>query len=151
MGQSLSQLYIHLTFGTKDRLPFLKEEFHEKIHSYIGGSLKNLESSALIINSVADHIHILFRLSKNHSLAKVIEEIKKSSSKFIKTIDPGLNQFAWQTGYGAFSVSSTKVEIVEKYIRNQKQHHMKQTYQKEVEQFLKEYDIIDYKAEYYWR
>lgn len=110
MGQSLSQMYIHLVFGTKYRYPYINENVEDSLHAYIAGILKNLESPAIKINSVPDHIHILFRLSKNYALAKVVEEVKKESSKWMKT--QGVTGFTWQGGYGAFSVSSYKVEIV---------------------------------------
>ena len=84
MGQSLSQLYIHLTYGTKNRFPFIKPECEERLHGYMAGILKHYESPAILINSVSDHVHILFRLSKNYALAKVVEEVKKQSSKWVK-------------------------------------------------------------------
>jgi REP element-mobilizing transposase RayT len=151
MGQSLAQLYVHLTFGTKNRFPFITDELGHQIHPYMAGIFKNYESPALIINSVSEHIHILFRLSKNYALAKVVEIVKKESSKWVKTIDFAPKKFAWQDGYGAFSVSSSKVETVRRYIENQKTHHRKKTYKEEVEEFIKEYDIIDYNKEYFWR
>lgn len=149
MGQSLSQLYIHLTFSTKGRHPFITEVVGIKLHAYIAGILKNKESPALKINSVQDHIHILFRLSKNYALAKVVEDVKKQSSKWMKS--EGVEGFTWQIGYGAFSVSSSKVDVVSRYIERQKEHHQKVTYQQEVEEFIKEYDIVEYDREYFWR
>ncbi len=148
MGQSLSQLYVHLTFGTKGRQPFITENIEAKLHAYMAGIFKNKDSAALVINSVADHVHILFRLSKNHALAKVIEDVKKQSSKWMK--EQGINGFTWQIGYGAFSVSSSKLDIIKGYIANQKQHHQTKTYKDEVEEFSKEYDIIEYDEIYFW-
>jgi REP element-mobilizing transposase RayT len=150
MGQSLSQLYVHLTFGTKGRVPFINENVEDRLHAYMAGTLKQFESPSLIINSVPDHIHILFRLSKNYALAKVIEEVKKTSSKFLKELEDGSNEFSWQIGYGAFSVSSSKLEVVRKYILNQKEHHMNLSYKEEIEKFIKEYDIIEYDEKYFW-
>ena len=151
MGQSLSQLYIHLTFGTKDRFPFISKECEKQLHSYIAGTLKTYESPALIINSVPDHIHILFHLSKNYSLSKVVEEIKKQSSKWMKEVKGGIGKFSWQTGYGAFSVSSSKVIVVKEYIERQKEHHTRKTYMEEIEEFFKQYDIIEYNTDFFWR
>jgi len=122
-----------------------------QLHFYIAGTLKTYESPAILINSVPDHIHILFRLSKNYSLARVVEEIKKQSSKWMKEIKEGHNKFAWQTGYGAFSVSGSKVSAVIKYIENQKEHHLHKSYIEEVEDFIKQYDIIEYNADFFWR
>lgn len=151
MGQSLSKLYVHLTFGTKGRYPFIKHSVEVRLHEYIAGTLKKYDSPAIIINSVSDHIHILFCLSKNYALAKVIEELKKSSSKWMKEIDDENSKFSWQIGYGAFSVSSSRVEIVKNYISNQKQHHQSKSYQEEVEEFLKEYSVIEYDPTYFWK
>ncbi len=148
MGQSLSQMYIHLTFGTKGRKALINKNIEAELHSYMASIFKNNESPALKINSVPDHIHILFRLSKNYALAKVVEDVKKNSSKWIKT--KGIIEFSWQIGYGAFSVSSSKVDIVKKYIMNQKEHHKIKTYKEEVEKFIREYDVIEYDGKYFW-
>ena len=150
MSQSLSQLYIHLTFGTKNRYPFLKKQINESLHAYMAGTLKHYESPALIINSVADHVHVLFRLSKNYALAKIIEEVKKQSSIWVKEQDIILSNFSWQGGYGAFSVSSSKVETVKQYILTQEEHHRKVTFREEFEEFIKQYDIIEYDPAYFW-
>ena len=150
MSQSLSQLYVHLVFGTKKRLPLIKEDVEAQLHSYMAGILKNLESTAIIINSVPDHVHILFRLSKNYALAKVVEEVKKQSSKWIKDKGIHYQKFSWQIGYGAFSVSSSGVENVKNYIKNQKSHHHIRSFQEEVEEFIKQYDVIEYDAKYFW-
>ena len=149
MGQSLSQNYLHLIFGTKNRNPFISSEIEKELHSYMSGTLKELESPALIINSMPDHVHILFKLSKNFSLAKVVEEIKKSSSKWMKT--KGIQNFSWQIGYGAFSVSSSKLEAVNRYIAHQKEHHKTKSFKEEVEQFMKEYQIQEYEADFFWK
>jgi REP element-mobilizing transposase RayT len=150
MGQSLSQMYIHLVFGTKGRNLYLISDIEKRVHAYLAGTLQQYESPALIINSMPDHVHILFRLSKNYALAKIVEEVKKESSKWIKTIEGGTKLFKWQIGYGAFSVSSSKVEVVKRYIENQKEHHGTQTFREEIEQFVQQYDIIEYDAQYFW-
>ena len=149
MGQSLSQMYIHLTFGTKNRFPFIQPEWESKLHAYIAGILKNYECPALGINSASNHIHILFRFSKNHTLAKVIENVKKDSSKWVKA-NTSCNKFAWQVGYGAFSVSSSKLEAVQAYIQNQKEHHKKVSFEEEVENFFKNYKVTEYDKSYFW-
>lgn len=128
MGQSLSQLYVHLIFGTKNRYPFISSAIETELHKYIASILNSYESPAIKINSVPDHIHILFRLSKKYTLIKIVEEVKKHSSKWMKT--KGIDGFTWQIGYGAFSVSSSKVDIVSKYIVNQKEHHKTQSFEK---------------------
>ena len=150
MGQSLSQLYVHLTFGTKNRYPFISPDWEKGLRAYMAGILKNLESPSLIINSVEDHVHILMRMSKNFALSKIVENVKKESSIWIKDNVNSCHNFSWQTGYGGFSVSSSKIDTVTKYIEKQKEHHRKVSYQEEVEMFFKEYDL-EYNQEYYWR
>ncbi|WP_430814171.1 IS200/IS605 family transposase [Carboxylicivirga sp. RSCT41] len=112
MGQSLSQLYVHLTFGTKERYPFISSDWERKLLAFIAGILKNHDSSCIVSNCVVDHVHILFCLSKNYALSKVVENIKKESSIWVKDNIPSCPNFSWQTGYGCFSVSSSKIEII---------------------------------------
>jgi len=149
MPQSLAKIYVHLIFGTKNRQGWLEDSVREELHSYIAAILKNWESPAQKIGSAADHIHILFMLSKNHSVSKIAEEIKKSSSKWLKTKD-GINpKFQWQNGYGAFSMSQSKVEDVKQYIENQQEHHRKESFQEEFRRFLKAYNI-NFDEKYVW-
>lgn len=150
MSQSLSQMYVHLIYGTKNKLPFLKNEIRDRMHAYKAGTLKKYESSAIVINSVEDHVHILFRLSKNYALAKVVEEIKKQSSKWMKQIEGGDSNFAWQDGYAAFSVSPSKLEVVKRYIENQAEHHKKVGFKEEVEEFMKKQGVVHYDAKFFW-
>ncbi len=148
MPQSLSKLYVHLIYGTKYRQPLITDKVRVGLHKYSAGILKSLDCLPIKINSVEDHIHILFILSKNYSLAKVVEEVKKSSSKWMKK--NGIDNFSWQRGYGAFSVSSSAVETVKRYIENQAYHHKKQTFKNELESFLKKYEVVEYDSEYFW-
>ena len=149
MGQSLSQLYVHLVFGTKRRHPFIVKRVETGLHSYMAGILKNMESPALKINSLPDHVHILFRLSKNYTLVKIVQNVKKDSSIWMKKQNiPG---FGWQNGYGAFSVSRYKIETVTSYISNQKEHHKVISFKEEIERFISQSDIIEYNSDYFWR
>lgn len=151
MGQSLSQMYVHLTFGTKGRAPVIRKDIAERLHAYLAGTLKKYESPVIVINSVADHVHILFRLSKNYSLARIIDELKKQSSRWIKMAFPGYSGFSWQNGYGAFSVSSSALETVKQYIVDQEMHHKRLSYKREVEDLIKLYGITEYTSEYFWK
>jgi REP element-mobilizing transposase RayT len=135
MSQSLANAVIHLVFSTKGRKPLLRDEERGELHAYITGILKNHDSPLIEINSVGDHIHILFAQSKNHALAKIVEQVKSSSSAWIKTKGDWYRGFAWQTGYGAFGVSGTHVEIVRTYIRNQAEHHRQDDFQTEYRRF----------------
>lgn len=149
MPQSLSQLYVHLIFGTKHREPLITETIEVELHAYLIGTLGKYNCQVIAINSVSDHIHILFRMSKNHALAKIVEETKKQSSKWMK--EKGIEAFFWQIGYGAFSVSPSKLQAVVQYIRKQKEHHQQLSFQKEMEMFMKEYDVTEYDAKYFWQ
>ena len=103
MAQSLANLYVHLIFSTKERVPRLAASVRLDLHAYMATVLANLNSPAVLINSVADHMPLLFNMGRTVSLAQVVEDVRKSSSKWIKTQDAALTGFAWQAGYGACS------------------------------------------------
>ena len=127
----------------------IRDQERENLHAYIIGILKNLQSPSLETNSVEDHIHILFSLSKNHALAKVIGEVKESSSAWMKTQDKWYRDFYWQGGYAAFSVSESQVEIVRQYIRNQREHHRKMSFQDELRALFNRHQV-EYDERYVW-
>nr|AFI78504.1 transposase IS200-family protein [uncultured bacterium ws156A7] len=142
MPQSLVQLYTHLVFSTKYRKPFLKDDgLRENLHAYLAGACKNLESSSLIVGGVEDHVHILCRLSKTISVSVLIRELKRESSKWVKSESPGLTMFQWQNGYGAFSISPSHVEDLKRYIANQVEHHKTETFQDEFRRLCRKYGI----------
>ena len=137
MSQSLVNNAVHLVFSTKDRRPYIRDRERERLHRYITGILKKKASPLIEMNSVGDHIHILYAQSKNHALAKVVEQVKSSSSAWIKEQGRTYLDFAWQAGYGAFSVSHSHVEAVRQYIRGQQEHHGKEDFQAEFRRFCK--------------
>ena len=142
MSQSLCRIIVHILFSTKNRVSFLKDEtVRRSLEAYTAGILKNLGSPAIIIRSVEDHIHILCLLSKTITVAKLIEEVKTGTSKWLKPQRPNLREFYWQTGYGAFSVSDGEVETVTRYIQNQDEHHRTQTWQDEVRELFKKHGL----------
>jgi REP element-mobilizing transposase RayT len=149
MPQSLVNNLIHLIYSTKNREPSLLPEIRPSLYAYKAGILKQWESPALLIGGEIDHVHVLFLLSKNHPLAKIIEEVKKGSSKWLKTQGPTWDDFHWQNGYGAFSVSQSNVEVVKRYIENQEEHHKKLTFQEEFRAFLKRHGI-EYDEKHVW-
>src|SRR5690606_39124247 len=136
MGQLLSQLYVHLIFGTKGRHPYINEEIGPSLHNYMAGIFKGLDCPAIKINSVPDHVHILFRLSKNQALAGVVETVKKQSSKWMK--EKGVQDPTWQIGHGAFAVGAPTVEVITNYIIIQKDDHPKKAFKDEREDFMRE-------------
>ena len=135
MSQSLANIVVHLVFSTKHRRPVLRDEERGEVHAYITGILRNLDSTLIEINSVRDHVHILFAQSKNHAPAKIIEQLKTSSSAWIKGLHQSYSDFAWQTGYGEFSVSPMHVAAVREYVRNQPEHHKVEDFQTEYRRF----------------
>ena len=149
MPQSLSQVYLHSVWSTKNRVPMIYPSVEQQLYAYMGGIIKKLGGIPIQINGMPEHIHVLSTLPRVVSIAKYLEEIKSSSSKWIKTQDAKIKNFSWQRGYATFSVSSSVVPIVNQYIIDQKEHHKKQTYEEEVIQFLKEYDV-EYDENYLW-
>lgn len=149
MAQSLAQVYLHSIFSTKYRQNLIISEVEVPLYSYIGGIIKNVGGTPIEVNGMPDHIHILSTIPRTVTIAKYLEEIKKSSSKWIKTQGAAFQKFAWQGGYATFSVSSSKVEVVARYIRNQKEHHKRMTFQQEVIKFLEEYNV-EYNEQYLW-
>ncbi len=141
MAQSLVRNYIHLVFSTKYRFPYIDESIENELFNYLGGVCKKLECQPIIVGGYLDHIHILCLLSKKIALVKLLEEVKSHSSKWIKSKGENYSNFYWQDGYGAFSVNPKEVEVVVKYISTQKTHHSKKTFQTELLQFLKEYNV----------
>jgi REP element-mobilizing transposase RayT len=116
---------------------FLRDTERAELHSYITGILKKKESPLIELNSVGDHMHILYMQSKNVALAKVVEQVKSSSSAWLKERHPDYCDFAWQAGYGAFSISHSHVEAARTYIRHQGEHHRKEDFQTEFRRFCK--------------
>jgi REP element-mobilizing transposase RayT len=149
MSQSLASVLVHLVFSTKHRQPFLRLEIEPELHPYLATVFRNLECPTLTMNGTEDHLHVLFRLGRKVALAGVVEEIKTSSSKWIKTKGPAYKEFHWQNGYGAFSIGQSGVEALTKYIAKQKEHHRRTTFQDEFRSFLKKYGI-EYDERYVW-
>jgi REP element-mobilizing transposase RayT len=149
MPQSLSSILIHLVFSTKNREPFITPAIETELHPYLATIFRALKSPSLCIDGTVDHVHVLFSLARLITIADLLEEIKTESSKWIKTKGPEFRNFHWQKGYGAFSIGQSKVETLKRYIRGQKQHHRRVTFQDEYRKFLKSYGI-DYDERYVW-
>jgi REP element-mobilizing transposase RayT len=149
MPQLLSQLYVHLIFSTKHREPMLLSPLQQDLHAYLAAVFNNQDSPALEVGGMSNHVHALFRLSKNLALARIVEEVKTNSSKWVKTQGRGLTNFHWQSGYGAFSVSAAEVEDVVEYITQQESHHRVASFQEEVRKLLDAHGIA-YDERYVW-
>jgi putative transposase len=149
MPQSLARLHVHLVFSTKNRDPLITDRVRDALHGYIATVLQNLACAPVLINSVEDHAHLLFDLARTVSISQVVEDVKKASSKWIKTQGPEFASFAWQSGYGAFAVSESNVEAVREYVANQREHHRKKSFQEEYRQFLDRHRIV-FDERYAW-
>ncbi len=149
MPQSLAHLHIHLVFSTKGREPLISDAVRAALHAYMATVLHNLGCAPVLINSVEDHIHLLFDLSRTVAVSKVVEDVKKASSKWIKTQGPEFAGFAWQAGYGAFAVSESNVDAVREYIAGQREHHHKKSFQEEYRQFLEKHRVA-FDERYVW-
>jgi putative transposase len=149
MSQSLARLHVHLVFSTKQRAPLLHENVRDALHRYMAVVLQNIDCPATLINSVEDHVHILFELNRTIALCSAVEDVKKSSSKWLKTQAPALADFSWQAGYGAFAVSASNVDAVRDYIAGQHEHHRKKTFQDEYRAFLERHSIT-FDERYVW-
>ena len=145
MSQSLSLVVVHIVFSTKNREPLLRSEI--PLHPYLATVARNAGCDCYLVGGVADHVHIALRLSRTITIAKIVEELKTSSSKWLKT--HGLAQFAWQSGYGAFSVGPSDLDALTAYIDKQEQHHRKVSYQDEYRAFLIKYGV-DFDERYIW-
>ncbi|MHA3770947.1 IS200/IS605 family transposase [Verrucomicrobiota bacterium sgz303538] len=149
MPQSLSRVLIHLVFSTRQREPVLSSAIQRELHPYLGGVLNENDCPAIEVGGERDHVHMLFGISRTLTIAQLVEKVKTSSSKWLKTKEPQFGAFHWQHGYGAFSVSQSDAERVIAYIRNQEEHHRKMSFQEEYRKLLERYRI-QYDERYVW-
>jgi putative transposase len=149
MAQTLVSLYVHLIFSTKNREDIILVETEAELWAYIGGILNNNNSKLISANGISNHVHLLISLSKNLSLSKLVGDIKRDSSKWIKTKSENYQKFQWQDGYGAFSVGYTQIEDVKNYISKQKAHHSNKKFEDEFRYFLKKYHV-EFDERYIW-
>jgi putative transposase len=149
MPQSLANVLLHIIFSTKNRVPLITPQIADELYPYLATICKGCKSPAHKIGGIEDHVHIVCSLSRTISIAGLIEEIKTNSSKWIKTKGNGFLHFAWQNGYGAFSIGQSQHEKVKQYIESQREHHRKKTFQEEYREFLRRYQI-EYDERYVW-
>lgn len=149
MPQSLARLHVHLIFSTKHRERVITEAVRDSLHAYMATVLQNLGCAPVLINSVEDHVHILFELARTVPVSRAVEEVKKSSSKWIKTQGAEFAGFAWQAGYGAFAVSESNVPTVRDYIGGQQEHHRRKSFQEEYRAFLEKHRVT-FDERYVW-
>ena len=141
MAHTFTHLLTHIIFSTKERRPLLDADLKARLFPYLGGIIRAHDGKALIINGPTDHVHILASLAAKHSLSDLMRELKADSTGWVHKIFPRQKSFAWQIGYGAFSVSHSNSAEVEKYIADQEEHHRKSSFQEEFVAFLKKHEI----------
>ena len=149
MPQSFGSLHFHLVFSTKNRQPLIDAELQSRLYEYMGGILRAEKSVLLAAGGVPDHVHLLVSLSRELSLAETLRLVKANSSKWIHETFPGREQFAWQAGYGAFSVSFSNLPDVKNYIGRQAEHHRIRTFQDEFREFLRRHELA-WDERYVW-
>ena len=148
MAHTFTNLLTHVIFSTKDRLPLLTPDLRPDMLAYLGGILRKLHGKVIELNARPDHVHGLLSLPPTLAVAEALRVLKSNSSLWVHETRRRAT-FAWQTGYGAFSVSQSNVPAVVSYIRNQDQHHRKLTFQEEFITFLKRHGIA-YDERYIW-
>jgi REP element-mobilizing transposase RayT len=149
MAQSLSKILLHLVFSTKNRTPSIPPDLAGDLHAYLAGACRALGSEAYRVGGTTDHVHIACTLPRTLTVSKLLEEIKKTSSAWFKGKDPRCRQFAWQAGYGAFSLGQSQLADLVGYIENQVEHHRSRSFRDELLELLRLYGV-DYDERYLW-
>ncbi|MCP3962817.1 MAG: IS200/IS605 family transposase [bacterium] len=148
MASTLTNLLYHVVFSTKGRAPLITDDVKEPLYKYIGGIIRNQGGKAIEIGGVRDHLHLLARFPARTAVSDILRAIKSDSSGWVNQERPG-GRFAWQAGYGAFSVSQSQVESVQRYIRTQEEHHREWSFEAEFRGLLKKHGL-EYDERYLW-
>jgi REP element-mobilizing transposase RayT len=149
MPQSLSYLLTHIVFSTRDRDPLLNATVRPALHAYLATVARNMDCECFRVGGMADHVHLAIRLSRTISVAQLISELKTTSSRWLKDQSPALAAFAWQRGYGAFSVGPSDLPSLLHYIDTQEEHHRTRSFEEEYRAFLTKYGIA-YDERHVW-
>ena len=147
MAQTHSRLWVHVVFSTKDRLPLLWAEIRRDLFAYISGMVREFDQTPVIVNGVADHVHMVFSLPPKVPLAEALRIVKARSSRWLRRTS---RAFAWQPGYGAFRVSQSHLDDVKRYVASQEKHYRRLRFQDEFLSLLKKHEIA-YDERYLWR
>ena len=149
MSQSYTNLLYHIVFSTKHRQPFITEAHQSRLYDYIGGAIRGQGGISLAINGTADHLHVLAKLRPDKAVSDVLRDLKANASGWMHEVFPEAKDFAWQNGYGAFTVSASQVERVRSYIANQQAHHQKRSFRDEFIRLLRA-NRIEFDEKYLW-
>jgi putative transposase len=148
MPQSFSAIFLHIVFSTKNRAPFIDDAIAPPLYAYLGGVMES-SGSLLCAGGMPDHVHLLVSLNRDVSASDIVRDIKSNSSKWIHETNPALRSFAWQSGYAAFSVSFSQLNVVRQYIERQAEHHRTRTFQQEFIELLQRHHL-SYDERYVW-
>jgi len=135
MSSTRLSLHYHVIFGTKDRETSIQSEWRERLHAFLGGAIKTVDGIPKIVGGTNDHVHLLLGLRATHCLAEVVRDLKAASSRWVH-VEIGVRNFAWQEGYGAFTVSASQCAVVSDYIAHQEEHHRRRTFREEYRELL---------------
>ena len=149
MSSSYCNLIYHMVFSTKGRKPWIDDHIEARLHEYLGGAIRGEGGVSFHVGGMEDHVHILAKLRQTKAICNVLRDIKANSSGWVHETFPGYEDFAWQSGYGAFTVSASQIESVAAYIDNQREHHKHMTFQEEFIQLLEKHGI-EYDERYLW-
>ena len=149
MPTTLSRILLHIVFSTKKRACMITTDVQPRLYAYIGGIVRDEKGTLLEIGGMPDHVHLLIRWRTDESVATLMQNVKGHSSRWVHQTFPTMRAFAWQEGYGVFSVSESRLESVCEYIRNQEQHHRGKTFEEEFVAFLNAHNI-EYDDQYLW-
>ncbi len=149
MASTLTNLLVHVVFSTKERELDITDNYRERLYAYIGGIIRRDGAQSLSIGGMPDHIHLAMKTRSNQPLSDLVRKIKANSSKWINDNQFCGNKFAWQTGYGGFSVSASQIDKVRSYIENQAEHHKLKTFKDELIEMLEKHGV-NYDPNYLW-
>jgi putative transposase len=149
MPKSYTNLIYHIVFSTKNREPIITYERAPRLYDYMGGIIRNLGGIVLAMNGIEDHVHLLAKLRPDRSLSSVLRDLKANSSGWMHDVLPNAKDFAWQNGYGAFTVSASQINRVRQYIATQEQHHQKHSFRDEFVGLLRR-NQIEFDERYLW-
>jgi len=150
VSKSYTNLLYHIVFSTKERQLIITSDYRPRLYDYIGGVIKNLGGISLGVNGIEDHVHVLAKLRPDKSISDVLRDLKSNASGWMHNVFPEIKDFAWQNGYGAFTVSASQVVSVQNYIARQKEHHQKRTFKSEFIVLLKK-NGVEFDERYLWK
>jgi REP element-mobilizing transposase RayT len=149
MALSLSRILLHVVFSTKKRVPMIPSDVEQDLHGFIAGACRQIGSDAFRVGGTADHVHIACTLPRTVTVNKLVQEVKQSSSKWIKARDDRCASFAWLSGFGAFSFGQSQFDKVIRYVENQHEHRRTKTFKEELTELLERYGV-EYDERYLW-